>query len=175
FELFAFGSELVFALVAAQADGLRLKVVNRLDVTHGALFGAHEDAVGHGAVVEETDTGQQRTVGDARCAEDDVFPVSKVVSGVDTIQIGVAGVLLQIGQFFAILWPHLHLHVAAKAFDGGGGNDALRRTANADIEIDPRLGHGGSDGGGDVAVDNHPERGASGADTFHQRLVANAR
>ena len=64
------------------------------------------------------------------------------------------------------------LHAAVQAADGGGGEHALGRAADAHHGVDVGAAHGGRDAGREVAVGDQPDARAGAADLLDQLLVA---
>ena len=60
--------------------------------------------------------------------------------------------------------PQPALQLAAHALEGGGGDDALGRAADAEQDVGAGLGPRGGDGAGHVAVGDEPDAGAGGPD-----------
>ena len=61
---------------------------------------------------------------------------------------------------------------AAQAFQGGRGDDTLRRPSDPHQQVDPRLRAGGHDRAGDVAVGDEPDPGSGLAELLDQAVVA---
>ena len=69
-----------FALGGAEVDGLGIEVVHGVDEADGLALDPHEDGVGAGDIPPNFDSAQQRTVADARCAEDNAFATGEASS-----------------------------------------------------------------------------------------------
>ena len=68
--------------------------------------------------------------------------------------------------------PQPALQLAAHALEGGRGDDALGRAADAEEDVGAGVGPGGRDGAGDVAVGDQADAGAGLADLGDEVVVA---
>ena len=94
----------------------------------------------------------------------------EVVGGQDAVEVvaGVEGLL----PLVVVLGPEPALDHAADALDGAGGDDALRRAADAEQQVDTGARAGGHDRAGDVAVGDVADARAGVADLLGELLVA---
>ena len=129
-----------------------------VELADGPGLRAHDQRLGVGAVAPEADTTQQFAVGDAGGGEEDVLAGDEVVEREDLVEVvaGVEGPLALV----VVAGPEAALDGAAEGLEGAGGDDAFGRAADAEEDVGSRLGPGGGDGAGDVAVGNEPDPGA---------------
>jgi hypothetical protein len=116
--------------------------------------------VGPGAAAEEADAAQELAIGDAGGAEDDVVARGQVVREVHALE--VVDVHAHAARAFALLLrapPELGLDLAAKAFQGGRRQHALRRAAGAHHGVHARPRYRDADGGRQVAVADELDTG----------------
>ena len=73
---------------------------------------------------------------------------------------------------FVVARPKFALHVAADAFEGAGGDDRLRRTADSHEEVDAGIGLAGREGASDVAVWDEADTRVERTYLFDKFLVA---
>ena len=91
-------------------------------------------------------------------AKKQLSPPDQVVGAEHPVEVvaGVEGGLALV----VVAGPQAALELAAHALEGGGGDDALGRAADAEQDVGARVGPGGGDGAGHVAVGDEPDAGA---------------
>ena len=115
---------------------------------------------------------EQLAVGDAGGGEEAVVARHEVVGAQHLVEV-VAGVEGGVA-LVVVAGPEPALELAAHALEGGGGDDALGRAADAEEDVGARVGQGGGDGAGHVAVGDEADAGAGLADLGDEVVVAGA-
>src|SRR5215218_6768055 len=153
---------------AAEPAGT-VEAVLAVDRADGAAARSHDQGVGAGRLGAVAHAAQQLAVGDAG-RDEEALTDDEVVGGQDAIEVvaGVEGLL----ALLVVLGPEPALDDAADALDGAGGDDPLRRAADAQEQVDTGARAGRHHGARDVAVDDVADAGAGVADLLGEVLVA---
>src|SRR5581483_1215208 len=139
------------------------------DTADGARLGAHDEGFGGGAAGVVVDALEELAVRDAGGGEEGVVGGAEIVGGEDLLEV----VALVDGglALLVVPGPQPALHLAAHALQGGGGDDAFGRAADAEEDVGARLRPRRGDGAGDVAVGDQPDAGPGGSDLADQVFV----
>src|SRR3954447_6591417 len=139
------------------------------DVADGPALGPHDQGAGGCAAGAVANTLHELPVGDAGRDEEDVVAADEVVGAehAGKVVTGRDSAL----AFGVVLGPQLALDDATDALDRAGRDDALRRAADAEQQIDAGVVARGHDGAGHVTVADELDPGTCIPDLLHQVAV----
>src|SRR6478609_2971821 len=131
---------------AAEPTGT-VEAVLAVDGADGSAARAHDEGVGARRLRAVAHAAEQLAVRDAG-GDEEALARDQVVGGQDAVEVvaGVEGLL----ALLVVLGPEPALDDAAGALDGARGDDALRRAADAEQQVDAGVGTGRHDGTRDV-------------------------
>src|SRR4051812_22437154 len=154
----------------ADAHHALLLDVDSVDEADARWVALHDDRAGARAVTKEAHAAHQRSVGDARCREDDAVAGREVLGGVDAGRIRNAHGAAPL--FVLRLVDHESCeNLAVQAAHRGGSEHAFRRAAGAHHRVYARADDRGRDTGRQVTVADQSDPRAGRADIGDQLLV----
>ena len=148
------------------------EVVDGADVTDGATSGAHEDGVGGGLVADKFYSRKERALDDTGSAKNSTFARDDMGRSENRLNFFFGNPLDFAGFGLGIGEPHTKLNFTSQGTECGCGENAFGGASDADIEIDARIGEGRGDSGGDIAIGDSAQGGASAANGINEGLIA---
>ena len=116
----------MFSIIRSEPDRLVVQIVKGADQANGFALGPHQNRTGDRSGALRFHPAQQGAVTDPGRAENNVFALGEIVSGINFVQILFPTVGDQLFLFLLVPWPHFRLHFAAETFDSCGSEHRFR-------------------------------------------------